>query len=103
MMARVARGLAARHAHVVLAVHSRERGQAAAIAIQAENPDASLEVVELDLAHLASVQRFAETVRSSLERLDLLINNDGIGSPSLRHTPVCTRRWSARSPASRWR
>ncbi len=82
----VARGLAARHAHVVLAVRSRERGQAAAIAIQAGNPDASLQVLELDLADLASVHSFAETVRSRLDRLDLLINNAGIGSPSLQHT-----------------
>lgn len=82
----VARGLAARQAHVVLAVRSRGRGQAAASAILATNPNASLEVVELDLADLASVRRFAETVRSRLDRLDLLINNAGIGSPSLQYT-----------------
>jgi NAD(P)-dependent dehydrogenase (short-subunit alcohol dehydrogenase family) len=82
----VARGLAARGAHVVLAVRSSERGQAAAAAIRATCPDASLVVMELDLANLATVRRFAEAFRSRLDGLDLLVNNAGVGSVTLRHT-----------------
>lgn len=82
----VARGLAAKGAHVVLAVRSINRGDAAAAAIRATSPGASLEVMALDLADLASVHRFAAAVRSRWDALDLLINNAGVGSASLRRT-----------------
>jgi NAD(P)-dependent dehydrogenase (short-subunit alcohol dehydrogenase family) len=82
----VARGLACKGAHVVLAVRHSERGYAAVAAIQATSPGASLEVMTLDLADLASVYRFAGAFRTRWESLDLLINNAGMGSDSLRHT-----------------
>lgn len=82
----VARGLASRGAHVVLAVRSLERGQAAASAILATSPRASLEVMALDLADLGSVHRFAKGVGSKLPALDRLINNAGVASPSLQRT-----------------
>jgi NAD(P)-dependent dehydrogenase (short-subunit alcohol dehydrogenase family) len=82
----VARGLATQGAHVVLAVRSSERGQVAAAAIRATSPRASLDVLLLDLADLASVHRFAETLGSRLDALDLLINNAGVGSASLQRT-----------------
>jgi NAD(P)-dependent dehydrogenase (short-subunit alcohol dehydrogenase family) len=82
----VARGLASKGAHVVLAVRSSERGQAAASAIRATSPDASLEVVGLDLADLASLHRFAGELRSRVDKLDLLINNAGVASNSLQRT-----------------
>jgi protochlorophyllide reductase len=82
----VARGLAGKGAQVVLAVRDTRRGEAAAAAIRATSPGASLEVMALDLADLASVHRFAAAVRSRWHALDLLINNAGIGSASLRRT-----------------
>jgi len=82
----VARGLAGKGARVVLAVRRTERGEAAAAAIQAASPGALLEVMTFDLADLASVHRFAVTVRSRWQALDLLINNAGVGSASLRRT-----------------
>jgi len=82
----VARGLAGQGAHVVLAVRRPERGEAAAAAIRATSPVAWLEVMALDLADLASVHRFAAAIRSRWEELDLLINNAGVGSASLRRT-----------------
>jgi NAD(P)-dependent dehydrogenase (short-subunit alcohol dehydrogenase family) len=73
-----ARALAARRAAVILAVRSPERGERAAEAIRAETPDADLDVAELDLASLASVQRFAERIASARPMVDLLINNAGV-------------------------
>ncbi|HYB14341.1 MAG TPA: oxidoreductase [Streptosporangiaceae bacterium] len=82
----IARGLARNGAHVVLAVRRPGRGEAAAAAIRATSPAASVEVMALDLADLASVHRFAAAVSSRWQALDLLINNAGVGSASLRRT-----------------
>jgi NAD(P)-dependent dehydrogenase (short-subunit alcohol dehydrogenase family) len=82
----VARGLSSRGAQVVLAVRDTGRGEAAAAAIRTTRDGASLEVMALDLADLASVHRFAAAVRSRWSALDLLINNAGVGSASLQCT-----------------
>jgi NAD(P)-dependent dehydrogenase (short-subunit alcohol dehydrogenase family) len=82
----VARGLASRGAHVVLAVRSTQRGQVCASAILKTSRRASLEVMALDLADMASIHRFAEALGSKLEALDLLVNNAGVASASLRRT-----------------
>jgi NAD(P)-dependent dehydrogenase (short-subunit alcohol dehydrogenase family) len=82
----VARGLASKGAHVVLAVRRIDRGRAAASTILATSPGAALEAIELDLADLASVHRFADALRSRLGGLDLLINNAGVASASLQRT-----------------
>jgi NAD(P)-dependent dehydrogenase (short-subunit alcohol dehydrogenase family) len=70
--------LAAQGAHVVLAVRDAEKGKQAAHEIERAIPPASLEVLSLDLASLASVHRFAETFAASHDRLDVLINNAGV-------------------------
>jgi NAD(P)-dependent dehydrogenase (short-subunit alcohol dehydrogenase family) len=82
----VARGLAATGAHVVLAVRSAGRGRSAASAIREASPAASVEVLALDLADLASVRRFAGALGSRSGGLGLLVNNAGVASPSLQRT-----------------
>jgi len=82
----IARGLAGNGAHVILAVRRTGRGDAAADAIRATSPAASLEVMALDLADLASVHRFAAAIRARWQALDLLVNNAAVGSASLRRT-----------------
>jgi NAD(P)-dependent dehydrogenase (short-subunit alcohol dehydrogenase family) len=82
----VARGLAGQGAQVVLAVRRTGRGEAAAAAIAAASPGASVAVMALDLADLGSVHRFAAAARSRWQVLDLLVNNAGVGSASLRRT-----------------
>ncbi len=46
-----------------------------------QTPDATLEVLPLDLGSLADVRRFAGEFRARVPRLDILINNAGIMAP----------------------
>ena len=69
--------LAARGARVLLGCRSRERADAAADHIRAEQPDADLRIIDLDQADLASVRAAAEAVAEE-PRLDVLVNNAGI-------------------------
>ena len=73
-----ARVLAASGATVVLAVRDIAKGGRAAEQIRARHPRGDLRVHELDLANLASVERFAAGIRSEFERLDVLIDNAGV-------------------------
>ena len=73
-----AKVLAAKGAHVVLAVRDVEKGKQAAGEIKRTVATASLEVLPLDLASLASVRRFAEAFPATHGRLDMLINNAGV-------------------------
>ena len=81
-----ARALAARGAHVVLAVRDPHKGHAAAEAIQREHPPARTEVLALDLADLVSVRHFAEGFRARYAALPLLINNAGVMATPYRRT-----------------
>lgn len=66
----------ARHgAEVVVTARDAVKGEATLAAIRQEVPDAKVAFGRLDLADLASVREFAGTV----DRLDLLVNNAGIG------------------------
>jgi NAD(P)-dependent dehydrogenase (short-subunit alcohol dehydrogenase family) len=73
-----ARELAAKGAHVVMAARNEEKAQAAVADIRATAPDASVEVVPLDLGSQASVRTAAEQILGTRDRLDLLVNNAGV-------------------------
>ncbi len=79
-----AQALAASGASVVLAVRDLARGEAAAAKIRVAHPDARLTVSLLDLTSLASVHDFAERMADTLARLDILLNNAGLGLQSKR-------------------
>ncbi|MEM7248990.1 MAG: oxidoreductase, partial [Acidobacteriota bacterium] len=79
-----ARALAQAGAHVVMACRSPERAEAAAERIRAEGPAGRVEVAQLDLSSLASVQRFSESFLAANDRLDLLIANAGVMMPPER-------------------
>jgi NAD(P)-dependent dehydrogenase (short-subunit alcohol dehydrogenase family) len=81
-----AAALAAKNATVVMACRNRQKAEAAIQKIRERTPDAKLEFIELDLASLASVERFAQTFRASHDRLDLLINNAGVMIPPFGKT-----------------
>ena len=76
--------LARKGAHVLLGCRDRVRGDAALVRLRAAVPNASAEVVLLDLASLGSVREFAaEELRRGVP-LDLLINNAGVMAPKRR-------------------
>ena len=76
------KAFARKGAETVLACRSPERGQAALAALKTEVPDAKAEVMLLDLASLASIERFATEFGERYSRLDVLANNAGImGGP----------------------
>lgn len=78
--------LAAAGARTVLACRDRRRADDAARAIVARHPDASVEVLDLDLADLSGVRRAAEQAHDRFDRIDLLINNAGVMVPPLTRT-----------------
>ena len=81
-----ARVLAERGAAVVLACRDPGKASAAATRIAAAAPRASLSVVRLDLASLASIRAAAEELRAAHDRLDLVINNAGLMMPPYGRT-----------------
>jgi NAD(P)-dependent dehydrogenase (short-subunit alcohol dehydrogenase family) len=77
----VARRIAATGAHVIIHGRNRERGQDVVAGIAREGRG-SARFYRADLASLAEVRSFAETILRDYHRLDVLINNAGIGSSS---------------------
>jgi NAD(P)-dependent dehydrogenase (short-subunit alcohol dehydrogenase family) len=79
------RALAAAGAHVVMGARNQDKAAEAVADIRRGAPDASLEVVPLDLGSLASVREAAERILASHEKVDILVNNAGImGMPERR-------------------
>ena len=75
------RTLAGKNAKVVMAVRNAAKGREAAAGIKKECPRADVDVMELDLADLSSVRKFAQNFTKRFSRLDLLINNAGVMVP----------------------
>ena len=70
--------LAAKGAHVVLAVRNLDKGNDAVNRIKAASPNAVVTVQELDLTSLADIRKAADQLRADHPRIDLLINNAGV-------------------------
>ncbi|MDM7830041.1 SDR family oxidoreductase [Cellulomonas edaphi] len=81
-----ARRLAAAGAHVILAVRDAGKGDRAAAGLRARHPG-SVEVRVLDLADLASVEKFVVGL-ADLPHVDLLLNNAGVMAPPERFETV---------------
>ena len=80
------RALAAAGAHVSLAVRNIDQGQAAASALRAEFPHASVSVAFLDLSDPGSVEKFTTDWLAGGKPLDILINNAAIMACPLTRT-----------------
>ena len=74
----VAEQLGKMGARVLVHGRGRERGEQVVAAIKRDGGTA--EFLPADLAALAEVRRLADAVRATTDRLDILINNAGIGS-----------------------
>jgi NAD(P)-dependent dehydrogenase (short-subunit alcohol dehydrogenase family) len=61
-------------------VHGRDRGRGEALMQEIEKAGGNASFLAADLASLAEVRRLADEVRRQTDRLDLLINNAGIGT-----------------------
>jgi NAD(P)-dependent dehydrogenase (short-subunit alcohol dehydrogenase family) len=81
-----ARAFAGREARVILACRNLDKGEAARQKIVGEHPGASVEVMALDLASLASVRAFAGQLGTQTSRLDVLCNNAGVMALPRRET-----------------
>lgn len=77
-----ARAMARAGAHVILACRAGPRGIAARDAIERESPGAAVELLEVDLADQRSLRAFVDRMRSTHERLDVLVNNAGVYLPA---------------------
>jgi NAD(P)-dependent dehydrogenase (short-subunit alcohol dehydrogenase family) len=82
-----AAALAAKGAHVVLAVRNLDKGKDAVALISKRGPSADVALQELDLTSLDSIRAAAEQLRSDHDRIDLLINNAGV-----MYTPKSTTK-----------
>lgn len=67
--------------HLVLAVRSQARGDAAAERLRSESPEATLSVWLLDMESYESVQSFVDRSQS-LPRIDIVVLNAGVQKPS---------------------
>jgi NAD(P)-dependent dehydrogenase (short-subunit alcohol dehydrogenase family) len=79
---RVALELARTGARVLLHGRSQAKGDEVLAEIRGAVPNAKLDFVRADLAALAEVRDLAAQVQAKTDRLDLLINNAGVGSKS---------------------
>lgn len=81
-----ARVFAAKGAHVVLAVRNQAKAAQAVAEIRSAVPQASLELVELDLGSQESVTAAARQILASHESIDILVNNAGLMALPERQT-----------------
>lgn len=81
-----AKGLLAMGAKIILAVRNTEKGEMARAALLELYAAEQIEIMQLDLADLQSIQSFAEKFQNSSDQLDLLINNAGIMAPPYAQT-----------------
>ncbi|MCL7046622.1 hypothetical protein MKW94_010493 [Papaver nudicaule] len=73
-----ARMLALRGANVIMLSRDLKNGLKTKELILQENPEAKLEVMEMDLASIKSITSFAQSFNASQQPLNILINNAGI-------------------------
>ncbi|MCV7285196.1 SDR family NAD(P)-dependent oxidoreductase [Mycolicibacterium wolinskyi] len=81
-----ARALAAKGAHVVIAVRNLDKGREAVDRMRVAAPKADLKLQALDVGSLDSVRTAADELRSAYPRIDLLINNAGVMYPPKQTT-----------------
>jgi NAD(P)-dependent dehydrogenase (short-subunit alcohol dehydrogenase family) len=82
----VARELARKGGHVVMAARDPAKAEAARASIHREVPDASLELQPLDLASQRSVREAAAQILAGQPKIDILVSNAGVMAIPERRT-----------------
>src|SRR5437773_7906573 len=80
----VARKLGQAGAHVL--VHGRDAERGARVVADIEASGGVADFLAADLSTLAEVRRLADAAQATVDRLDILINNAGIGTAGPRQT-----------------
>lgn len=79
------KAFAQKGASVILACRNLTKGENAKNEILKEYPSGKIQVMELDLANLASVKAFSEQFKQEYSQLDVLMNNAGImATPNIK-------------------
>lgn len=78
--------LSRKGAEVIMAVRNTEKGEQARKEITAQDPEAKIRVMRLDLSDLQSVDAFAETFKENYTQLNILLNNAGVMVPPYTKT-----------------
>lgn len=79
--------LARRGASLTIVCRNQGKGESTVAEIERVMPGASADLVEADLANLASVRNAARELRDCYDRIDVLINNAGVHAVAPRLTP----------------
>jgi protochlorophyllide reductase len=82
-----AKTLASKGATVVMTARSLQKGETARQEILQEQPNASLDLMKLDVGDLSSVRAFAAAFKEKYDRLDILLNNAGVMAIPRQETP----------------
>jgi NAD(P)-dependent dehydrogenase (short-subunit alcohol dehydrogenase family) len=72
------RVLSAKNATVIMAVRNTKKAKIVAEEIEKQNPNAKIDIREMNLSSLQSVRDFSEGIKSDYAKVDILINNAGI-------------------------
>lgn len=75
-------------AKVVMACRSMDKAERARNDLLGEVPDASIEIIPLDVSELPSINEFVRRFKEQVGSLDMLINNAGIVTPTLSRNSV---------------
>lgn len=75
------KALVKKNANVIMAVRNIDKGTKAFNEILQETPNASLDMMQVDLSDFNSIKQFAQKFKSKHNKLDILINNAGVMMP----------------------
>jgi len=70
--------IASKGANVIMACRSQERAESARQKIVSKYPNATIDIVLLDLGNLSKIESFVKEYKSKYKTLDILINNAGV-------------------------
>jgi NAD(P)-dependent dehydrogenase (short-subunit alcohol dehydrogenase family) len=83
----IARGLALKRGHVVVAARNLERGRRVAEELSDDTANPSVEAIELDVASQANVRRFAQDFTKRFTKLHVLVHCAGVYAARKQKTP----------------